>query len=222
MIEDISFKKPLDLNEWAYMTIKMRILEHELSPGSQLNIEDMSKELGISRTPIREALLRLKQSGLVYSASRVGFFVSGVTKNDFDNIFELRQIIEGYAAERSVSIISEKEIDDLFEINENSRIMVNDGRIMEYNRFETKLHNSIINCLNNNKIRDVMDSVDDLLYRLRIYALTSVDNLKSSIDEHAALLTKIKERNAAFARAAMEEHISNVKKRLREIVEFHD
>lgn len=222
MIEEIRFRKPLDLNEWAYMTIKMRILEHEIKPGSQLNIEDISRELNISRTPIREALLRLKQSGLVYSVSRVGFFVSGITKKDYDNIFELRQIIEGYAAEKSVLVISDKEIKDLFEINENSRIMINKGKIKEYNRYETKLHNAIINNLDNSKIRDVMDSVDDLLYRLRIYALASRDNIEKSIDEHAAVLQRIKERNAALARAAMEEHISNVKNRLREIVEFQD
>lgn len=222
MIDDFSFKKPLDLNEWAYMTIKMRILEHELKPGCQLNIEDMSKELGISRTPIREALLRLKQSGLVYSASRVGFFVSGITKKDYDNIFELRQLIEGYAAEKCVSVITDKEIEELFDINEISRRLINKGDIKEYNRYETKLHNSIINSLNNSKIREVMDSVDDLLYRLRIYALASRENIEKSIDEHAAVLVKIKERNAPLAKAAMEEHISNVKNRLMEIVEFHD
>lgn len=222
MIEGDKFRKPLDLNEWAYMTIKMRILENELKPGSQLNIEEISRELSISRTPIREALLRLRQSGLVYSASRVGFFVSGITKIDFDNIFELRQLMEGYAAGKSATIITDREIEELFEINEKSIQMINKGMIKEYNRYETKLHNTIINSLNNSKIEDVMENVGDLLYRLRIYALESKDNIEKSLNEHAAVLQQIKERNAARARAAMEDHISNVKNRLSEIVEFYN
>lgn len=222
MNDELNLKKPLDLNEWAYMSIKMRILDHEIEPGSQLNIEELSKELNISRTPIREALLRLKQTGLVVSASRVGFFVCGITKEDFENIFELRQLIEAYAAEKAAANMTDKEITALVRLNERCKAMIERGKIKEYNQYETQLHDAIIDSLGNNKIREVMNSVGDLLYRIRIIAMGSLENINFSILEHQKFISAIKDRNPEAAHKAMGEHIFSVKNRLKQIVDFQD
>jgi DNA-binding GntR family transcriptional regulator len=77
MAEIETYSKPSDLKNWAYETIKRKILDVEVNAGDQLRIEVLAEQLGTSRTPIREALLKLETEGLVRAASRVGFFVRG-------------------------------------------------------------------------------------------------------------------------------------------------
>ena len=214
--------KPLDLNEWAYKSIKMRILNNELAPGSQLNIEIISKELNISRTPIREALLRLKQSGLVIALPCVGFFVCGITTKDFEDIFELRHLIETYAIEKLAPKITDEELEHLIGISDRCELMAQQGNLKEYNHCDIILHGFITDSLGNKRMRDIYENVYDLLYRMRMYALKSTDNINQSIIEHKKVIESLQKRDAARARLAMEEHLENIKTRLRLVVKFQD
>lgn len=214
--------KPPNLNEWAYMAIKTRILEHEIKPGMQLNIEELSKELNISRTPIREALLRLRQDGLVVSLSRVGFFVCGVTKQDFEDTFDLRQIIESHAAEQLAVKISDEDLNEIINLNQHCKAMAEQGDPKEYNRYDAMMHGIIINSMDNKKIREIFDGLEDLVYRIRVYALHSPENIQLSLQEHEKIIQAFKEKDSEKARKAMSVHISNIRDRLRHIVDFHE
>jgi len=213
-------KKPLNLNEWAYQTIKMRILENDIRPGSQLNIEELSKELEISRTPIREALLRLRQNGFVVSFSNVGFFVCGISKEDFEDAFELRKLIESYAIVKFVERSTDVEMRILVGIHEKCKLMAAQGDAKAFNEYDIRLHDLIIDCLGNKKMKLIYDNLADLLYRLRVYALKSSENITQSVVEHDRIILAIESKDAALAYQAMEQHIVNVKNRLSQIVEF--
>lgn len=215
-------EKPLDLNEWAYIAIKMKILNNEISPGSKLNIEDISSELGVSRTPIREALLRLKQSGLVIALPCVGFFVCGITKKDFEDIFEIRRLIESYAIGKLVEKITNEEIQYLTDLSKQCELMVEQGNITEYNDFDSKLHGFIIDSMGNSKMGDFFESIKDLAYRMRMYALRSPENVSKSLLEHKDIIDALVQRDEVRARAAMDEHITNIGNRLRLLVDFQD
>ncbi|MFA5675480.1 MAG: GntR family transcriptional regulator [Christensenellales bacterium] len=214
--------KPPNLNEWAYMAIKSHILEHQIKPGMQLNIEDLSKELGISRTPIREALLRLRQEGLVISLSRVGFFVCGVTKQDFEDIFGLRKIVESHAAEQLAVKITTDELDEIIDLNQQCKTMAEQGDTKEYNRYDVLLHGTIVSSMENQKIKDIFDGIADLVYRIRVYALHSPENIRLSLLEHEKIIQAFKEKDTEDARLAMSTHISNIRDRLSHIVDFYD
>ncbi len=82
-----TLSKPKVLTDWVYAILKDEILSLRLKPGSQLHIVKLSERLGLSRTPIREALLRLENQGLVEVHPRIGFFVSGVTESDMAELF---------------------------------------------------------------------------------------------------------------------------------------
>lgn len=222
MAKALKLKKPLDLNEWAYKAIKLRILNNEIKPGSQLNIEAISKELNISRTPIREALLRLKQSGLVIALPRVGFFVCGITKKDFEDIFEIRHLIETYAAEKLARRISDEEIQYLIDTMDCSELMAEQGNFKKYNEYDAKLHGFIIDSVNNNKMGIFYESVDDLTYRMRMYATRSPENVRQSLIEHRKIVDTFARRDAPGARLAMEEHIVSIRNRLKLLVDFQD
>lgn len=91
--------RPVDLTKWVYGNVKQLILDNELPGETQINIDDMSKQLQVSRTPVREALL-LRNEGLVRIQPHVGCFVCNITKDEFREVFQLRSVIECYAASR--------------------------------------------------------------------------------------------------------------------------
>lgn len=219
---DENKRKPLDLNEWAYMTIKMQILNNKIKPKDQLNIEELTKTLNISRTPIREALLRLKQEGLVIAAPRVGFFVSGITQRDYNDLFILRQLIECYAAQESAEKMSDKDLEKLERIQKRSKVLVKKKKIKEFNQLEIQFHSMLIESLNNKRIQSVIDSIADLIYRERFYALNSDENVEMSLIEHGDIFSAILAHDAKRAYEAMKTHILNVKSRVEKLVEFQE
>lgn len=212
--------KPMGLTQWAYMSIKQRIINGQYKPGNQLNIEELTAEMGISRTPVREALLRLKEEGLVSAVPRVGFFVCGMTREEFDELFELRQLIECYAAEQAASRMSEKDLSDLADLQKRSADMVQKGKLKQFNKLEEELHGRIIGSLQNHRISDVLGSVADLLYKERVYAMSSPDNVRQSVDEHDRIIKALQARNAVRARQSMADHLHGVKARLAEMMDF--
>ena len=215
-----NIEKPMDLTNWAHLHIKQAILENEAEPGSQLKIDELAEKLGVSRTPIREALLRLKQEGMVISVPRLGFFVYGMTKKEFKDLFELRQIIECYAAEQAAYQMTDKEIAKLIYIQENCELFITTREITEFNKLEIELHDKIIHHLKNKKISNVMESVSDSLYRERHIAMSSIDNVSSSITEHGKIVRAIHMRDGLLSRKAMQDHLEKVKERVGHLIKF--
>jgi len=207
-------QKPQDLNEWAYTHLKGKILNNEYTPGTQIKIEEISAQLNVSRTPIREALLRLKQDGLVEAIPRVGFYVTSVSKQDLKEVFEVRRIIECYAASRCVTLLTDDQIKDLFWHNNQCRLMISQGKLQEFNAHEVQLHDLIIGSLKNAQINRIRKSIEDLIYRQRVYSLQSQENLHCSVQEHDSIIKAIAKRDARNAEAAMNVHICNVEERL--------
>jgi DNA-binding GntR family transcriptional regulator len=103
--------KPVGLTDWAYEQIKEAILKIQFAPGTQLQIETLVAELGTSRTPIREALLRLEKDGLVRVVPRVGFFVKEFTYRDLEELYEVRELLESRAVKNAVSNLLDEDLD---------------------------------------------------------------------------------------------------------------
>lgn len=215
-------RKPMDMNNWAYTVIRGMILNNELRVGEQIHIDLLIEKLGVSRTPIREALLRLRQNNLVDVVPHVGYFVSGITKKEFHDVFELRGIIECYAARNAALHMSEEELDLCREYVEKSEKLVAEGKYEEYNECEIMFHSFLTDRTQNSRIHSVMDNVSDFIHRERVLALGSQENLQMSIREHRAILEAICARDAEGAYKAMAEHITRVEKRLEGLIDFTD
>jgi DNA-binding GntR family transcriptional regulator len=104
---------PVNLSERAYARIKKMITEYRFSPGSRLNVEQLARDLGTSRTPVWEAIRRLGQEGLVRNVPNRGVFLVELTPRAAIDLYTVREVLEGMAARLSVEGISERTLDKM-------------------------------------------------------------------------------------------------------------
>lgn len=211
-------QRPMDLTEWAYNSIKQLILNNTLTADSQIHIDEMAAKFNISRTPVREALMQLQNKGLVRIVPHVGCFVCGVTREEFCEVFELRAVIETYAARRAAETMTEEQLQLWVEHVNKSEAAVRQGNLQEFNVLETIIHDSLIVNLQNRRILDVMDMVADNIYRERMIAMGSMDNVERSLEEHRLVVEAIVKRDPDEAARLMEQHVRNVQRRIEKIV----
>lgn len=206
--------KPAALTDWAYTNIKEDILNLRVQPGHQLHIEKLSEELGISRTPIREALLRLETAGLVQVLPRVGFFVADITTNDIAELFEVREWLESNAAAKAVSTLTDDDLAGLDELMANTARAIEQGDSGKFLEFEEAFHNLIIQRCGNKHLLGVMESLYNLTRRERVLSIRSKENISWSLVEHQQVVAAFHARNALQASAMMVAHIRAASARL--------
>jgi len=202
------------LAEQAYSSIRRLIVTAELAPGSVLSEAELQDSLGLGRTPIREALRTLANDHLVDVYPRRGMFVAGVDVRDLRALSEVRAVLEPFAA----GIAAERRDDSdvaaidqlLAEIREHKNVDIRtlidlDERI--HHRVYAATHNSFL----------ISDLNRYYTHALRIWflALDNVENLTEAVEEHAELLTAIRDSNARLAVQVMTRHINDFEDEMR-------
>jgi len=218
MITKTSSQKPTALNEWTYQYLKEKILNLEISPGEQIHIEDFMEKLEVSRTPIREAFLRLANEGLVVVKPRVGYFVGEITEDDIRDLFEVRELIETRAARKAAELLSDEEIKTIEQLLNESEEAVKKNNIDKYLENEIEFHDYLQKHIQNKRFIAFMDSINDLTYRERKLSVRSAENIKQTLVEHRRILEALQKKDSQQAEWFMGEHIHNVSIRLIEIV----
>jgi len=213
-------RRPTALAEWAYGTIKQAILNMELRPGAHMTIEETAHELGTSRTPVREALLRLESEGLIRAVPRVGYYVAEISRRDLEEVFELRALLESYAAKRATPLLTDDELAHIDELLERGCAAVDKGNLREFLDFEAALHAAITSHAQNSHLSRVMMSLADLIYRERVMSIESIENVRLSCAEHTRLVQALHERNPEKAGTLMWEHIWAVRERMLQYVDL--
>lgn len=210
----ISLKKPRELKDWAYDVVKDAIINLDVAPGAQLSVTELSERLDVSRTPVREALLKLENDGLVRAVPRVGFFVTQVTKRDLKELFVLRELLESHAAEAAAVQLSDDDLAELDRLYQLSTVAAEKGDCKEFIEYEIKFHQLIVDRCGNQRLVEMMDSLNDLTNRERILSVRVSDNIYQSCREHAELVDALKRRDAAAAGECMRKHLVGSRHRL--------
>lgn len=210
--------KPVGLTDWAYEQIKAAILKIQFAPGTQLQIESLVAELGISRTPIREALLRLEKDGLVRVVPRVGFFVKEFTHRDLEELYEVRELLESRAVKNAVENLSDDDLDLIDQVLDVSVLAVHANDVDKFLEVEIQFHNFLTEHSQNTYLISILESLRDLSYRWRTLSLRSQASLVRSMEEHLNIARAVRIRDAELASQLMAEHIRNARGRIMEIV----
>jgi len=201
---------PLTLK--AYYQLKRRIIDLRFRPGEILMVQSLAKELGISRTPVREALVRLQQEGFVEEAEGKKFKVSEITLKSILELHEIRELMEGHAVKRVAKNRTGAQVDELRELTKRMEqaLGVRDPDLF----FEADLefHAKLIRFCGNRALQDLAVQLTEKIQRVRFLTLYVHRRLEETIDEHSKILDSIEAQDPRSAQKALSTHLQNVKK----------
>lgn len=191
----------------AYDYIRENILNNSFAPGTPLKEVELSKELNLSRSPIREALRELEMNGLVTCYPSYGTFVSVITPYDVEEVSELRSLCELWALEKGFDRLNTKKLDDL----EEGFIACSSPFVWEqYHETDRAFHKLIVDSSNSKRLSTFVDSLNDQIERVRRYSAKEPDRAKNSIHEHLKIIQCIREKNLPAAKEALRVHLEHV------------
>jgi len=194
------------LSEKAYRLIKEKVVTLELPPSAVIDEHILMQELGLGRTPIREALQRLDSEGLVNIVPRRGTFVNDISVTDLQKIFELRVILEGFCARLAAQRITEDELKRMENVLQDLEQLQN-GDPQALMSIDKRFHHLLYAAADNEFMTDILDRLYDLSLRLWYLVLNRLDEVRHSIEQHFEVLNALEEGNGARAEAVIQKHI---------------
>ena len=206
-----AIKQPESLAKMAYEAIRKSILSGQWKIGELYNEKAIAADLGISRTPVREALLELASQDLIIFLPRRGLMVNRFTRHDVDEIFELRKAIELAAVEKIT--VADPPF-DLFEIEEallSQRKAVKQKDYFAFMEADRLFHTGFSELTNNRRLIAILDNIRDMIHVMGAKALALEGRSIEVIEEHQTIFEAVKKGNIEEARRAMAYHLDQSK-----------
>lgn len=195
------------LFQQAYDEIRRRILSGELRPSSVLSEHQLAASMQLSRTPVREAIKRLEQEGLVQSLPNRGTFVTELSAHDILEIYQIRERLESLAARIAAEHMTPDEVRTLEQEITLTQACIAEGRMTDAFAADIRFHKLITAVTQNERLSTVLATFDDQMYRVRALLTQSSERLKASFDQHRAIVERIQARDGPGAERMMEEHL---------------
>lgn len=198
-------------HEIAYNQIKNLIIKNRIEPNTLLVERQLSEQLGVSSTPIREALKRLTSEGLTEFIPGKGVFVSNLTFEDFINISEVREALEGMAAKLCTLKKDEKVIETLEKNLDALEEALNSGDYDQSVEYDIQFHHILISGAKNPKLENLLNGIYDQINRFAFFSVSDVERQRMSLRQHRKVLEAIKNDDANLAEKLIRDHIIHVK-----------
>jgi len=210
---------PVSREQQAYERIKEAILTFKLKPGQSLVENELASQLDISKTPVRDALLRLEKEGLVTRVLYKGASVAELNQRKMEEIFEIRAALEGLATYLATPFITKEEVLEAQRLVNAHAAALASGDIREASRLNRLFHELIVRKSPNQWLKDILSNLEDHLRRYRMLSSFQGDRRDKSIVEHQRILDAIQRKDPEAAEKAMREHLMSV---LSDLVRVHD
>lgn len=207
------------IGDQVYSILRRKICEGEYEPGSWLQEADLCAQLGVSRSPVREALRRLVSDGLVISIPNKGTFVREFTCKDIDEIFDMRVLLEGYAILRSHQNLTSQRIETLLDILRQMELTYAAGQLEEYTRADEELHRAIVALGDNSIVSWTYDRVGFMNQQFRVLSLSVRKRFEESLDEHRQTIHAILEGRVEEAEQCNRYHLELARSCIKEQLE---
>ncbi len=196
----------------AYEHLKAAILDGRFNPAERLTEEHLAEELGVSRTPVREALHKLESEGLIKPLETRGFIVSPDSKEEVEELFEIRSVLEGYALKIISEKISEGDLERLNGFIEKAEDALQRKRVNEILRWNTKFHDTLHEMVAEKKrLHRLMVDMRKYVLRFRKNTLRYPEAGKRTVDGHRKILLALRLKDPDLCERMMREHIRQAK-----------
>lgn len=196
-----------NLRDEAYLCLKRSILTGEINQGQSLTISQISKLTHFSATPIREALLKLEQDGIVSRLLNGNFIVKRFSKEEIESILDLRVLLETYAMEKAVKHVQPKDIRRLAEIVCSAEVCVSKGQTSEASELNTTFHHYLYDLSNDPILVGILQSLSDKIWMNSSTAIGAPGKAQNAILEHKKMIEALKGQNATELTKIVKRHI---------------
>ena len=202
-----AFQERKSLGEHVFESLKHSIVMGKISSGEWLVESHIAETLGISRTPVREAIHKLEREGLIERQPRGGFTVLGLTRNDIEETFGIRCVLEGYAARLAAVKHNEEELEALEKKIEEFQNALDRKKMNLLPAINTEFHDLLYSLGKSPKLISIINGLRDQIYRFRKMNLKEEKFAATSNQDHIQMLQSIRKRNAQDAERLAREHI---------------
>lgn len=212
-------RRPSRLGDEVYNAIYAQLMSHKIPPGGRISVDNLVRELGVSQTPIREALSRLEAQKLVVKTHLIGFSAANqMDKKRFLQLYELRSLLEPFAAERAATNMSDSELSTLERVAEAMSEATGENNRAAYGKFaqrDGEFHNLIAKGSGNELVHETLSQMQIHIHLFRLFHHPHATS--DAIEEHAHILEALKKRDAKAAGTAMKRHIQRSRERFEQV-----
>jgi len=202
------------LSKKVYKILKKEIIKGSFKPGTKLPESRIAKQLGVSRTPVREALRELAAEGFVKMNPNQAIIVKNISIKDLLEVLQIRGVLEGLAARLAAPLITEEKIKVLETCNENMEKFIIKNNVLAFGKESNKFHELILDVCGNDRLTQIRKNLADQIYRFRNISLHIPGRLESALIEHREITEALKQGDADKADALSKTHIANVLKNI--------
>ena len=205
----VNMNEYLPLRDVVFNTLRQAILRGELKPGERLMEIQLANKLGVSRTPIREAIRKLELEGLVLMIPRKGAEVADITEKSLRDVLEVRKALEELAVQLTCDKITKEQIRELEQAAEQFKKTLKSNNITEIAEADVRFHDIIYLATDNQKLILLLNNLREQMYRYRIEYLKRADKYSQLLAEHEEIIRHIEKKQKKEAAEIVCKHIDN-------------
>lgn len=205
----VNMDEYLPLRDVVFNTLRQAILRGELKPGERLMEIQLANKLGVSRTPIREAIRKLELEGLVLMIPRKGAEVAEITEKSLCDVLEVREALEILAVQLACEKITKGQVADLRDAAKAFEEALKSADVTMIAEADVAFHDVIYEATDNKRLVQLLNNLREQMYRYRVEYLKKQESYPKVIEEHNSLIRKIEKGDRDAASEIICEHIDN-------------
>lgn len=206
---EVNMNEYLPLRYVVFNTLRKAILRGELKPGERLMEIQLANKLGVSRTPIREAIRKLELEGLVLMIPRKGAEVAQITEKNMQDVLEVRKALEELSVQLACERITAEQVEEMKMAAEDFRKVLKSGDVTKIAEADVKFHDIIFAATNNQRLITLLNNLREQMYRFRVEYLKQKECYPQLLEEHDKLIALISGGEVEEACELMGCHIDN-------------
>lgn len=206
---EVNMNEYLPLRDVVFNTLRQAILRGELRPGERLMEVKLANKLGVSRTPIREAIRKLENDGLVKMIPRRGAEVAEITEKSLLDVMEVRMALEKLSVELACERITDEELTELKKAARDFKVVAKGKDVTKIAQADVHFHDLIYDATGNEKLIVIVNNLREQMYRYRVEYLKSESVYPKLIKEHEDIIYYLEQRDSQGVVKVMGEHIEN-------------
>ncbi|WP_216831142.1 GntR family transcriptional regulator [Alkalihalobacterium elongatum] len=200
-----------NLSEQVYFYLRKKIIKNELKPGSRVSYDNIIAELGISKTPVRDALYLLQQDGLIEIKERSGTFVNTPKAQDVEEVYDIRKALERQAVNLAMNNMKKADIEEMLKKAIKVEETLNESNVETFVESDREFHRKIVTWSKNGRLIKLMESLEAQLQWISVITATSSERPKQTNAMHKRIIAAMLHSNKNLAQDLMEEHIEEAK-----------